>query len=114
MRPGAFDNLMRIAQNYSLQKVTAPDEVSSQYSDAELYRILVAQAMTDGAVATKAQFDGAVRTLGNVRDADELIAFRNLRPGCRAWRHGKTMTCECSVHWRIDDPAPPYCKEMPK
>jgi hypothetical protein len=101
----------------SVRKVERPygrdkplPETSERYSDAQLYRILVAEALTDGAVSTKAEFDEMVHQIRNIQDADELIAFRNLRPGCKAWRHGKMLVCECGAAWVANDPAPPPCK----
>jgi len=112
MKPGAFDMLLYESENSCLQRVRAPEDVANSYTDAQLYRIVVAQALTDGLVATKADFDKRVRTLGNVIAADELIAFRNLRPGCRAWRHGKSMVCECGSAWAVDNADPPKCKPV--
>jgi hypothetical protein len=114
MKPGAFDLLLYRAENSSLQRVPAPAEVANDYTDAELYRIVVAQALTDGVVSTKAEFDARVRQLGNVLAADELIAFRNLRSGCKAWRHGKRMVCDCGATWLANDVDPPHCKELPE
>jgi hypothetical protein len=110
MKPGGLKHMLHVAQNSSLQRVAAPSEVADQYSDAELYRIVVAQALTDGIVATKAEFDNFVRGLGNVMAADELITFRNTRFGCRAWRYGKRMVCDCGTSWLADDANPPPCK----
>lgn len=111
MTPGAFDLLLYCAENSSLQRVPAPPEVADSYTDAELYRIVVAQALTDGVVSSKAEFDARVRQLGNVLAADELIEFRKIRPGCRAWRHGKAMVCDCGTTWRIDTEDAPPCKD---
>jgi hypothetical protein len=51
-----------------------------------------------------------VRKLGNVLAADEIIAFRNLRFGCKAWRYGKRMVCDCGVSWLVEEVDPPKCK----
>jgi hypothetical protein len=113
MKPNNFDPIAVRTSGIIQQQRPAPAEVAAEYSDAELYRIVVAQALTNGTVSTKAEFDSIVRTLGNVGGADELIAFRKLRPGCHAWRHGKSMVCECGVTWQVDDTNPPHCKVMP-
>jgi hypothetical protein len=85
-------------------------EEAAKYSDAKLYRILVARALYSGAARNKAEFDKRVRTLGTLAAADELIAFREKRFGCRAWRHGSSMVCECGVSWPVDSIDPPHCK----
>jgi hypothetical protein len=113
MTPGAFELLLS-AHNSDPQRRPAPPEASEQYSDAQLYKILVAQALTDFALGTKAEFDALVRQLGDVRSADELIAFRNIRHSCKAWRHGKRMVCECGSAWNVDDPSPANCNEGPQ
>jgi hypothetical protein len=108
MKPNNFDPTKAVHLGVIRQQ--RPADASMQYTDAELYRIVVAQALTNGTVLTKADFDAIVRTLGNISGADELIAFRDLRLGCRAWRYGKRMVCECGVTWAVDTPNPPRCK----
>jgi hypothetical protein len=110
MQPWALN--LRLTQRSPIQQ-HRPAEGADQYADAELYRIVAAQAITDGSVQTKAEFDAIVRTLGTVVGADELIAFRRLRPGCKAWRHGQRMICDCGATWLADDNDPPSCKVMP-
>ncbi|MFC7515125.1 hypothetical protein ACFQUU_08930 [Herbaspirillum sp. GCM10030257] len=109
MKPGAL-NILLMQRGVIQQRRPVPGEVAEQFTDAELYRLVVAQAITDGTVQTKADFDAMVRTLGTVAGADELIAFRKLRPGCKAWRHGKRMVCDCGTAWLADNPSPPDCK----
>lgn len=113
MKPNSFDPIPLRTDGVIQQQRRAPEEVAAQFTDADLYKIVVAQALTNGTVSTKGEFDAIVRTLGNIRGAEELIAFRNIRPGCKAWRHGKRMVCECGSSWVVDDPEPPRCKELP-
>jgi hypothetical protein len=110
MKPTQFNQVPETNRSAIQQMRPAPDEIAAQYTDAELYRIICAQALTNGAFLTKGEFDAHVRTLGNINGADELIAMRNKRPGCRAWRHGRSFVCECGTTWRADDTNPPACK----
>jgi hypothetical protein len=91
MKPTQFNQVPETNRSAIQQMRPAPDEIAAQYTDAELYRIICAQALTNGAFLTKGEFDAHVRTLGNINGADELIAMRNKRPGCRAWRHGRSF-----------------------
>lgn len=113
MKPNCFDPLLPSLPGIIRQHRPAPGEAATKYTDAELYRIVVAQALTNGTASTKAEFDAIVRTLGNVGGADELIAFRNIRQSCKAWRYGTHMVCECGRSWRVDDASPPTCRSMP-
>jgi hypothetical protein len=79
------------------------------YTDAELYRLIVARNLCDGAVACKADFDAQVRQLGDIETADDIIAFRDKRPGCIAVEFSGIFECACGVSWAADDPAPPAC-----
>jgi len=88
----------------------SPDEKAAvvraagrEYSDAELYRIIVAKAIHEGRFYSKAQFDLAARELATIEQADELLAMLERRPGCEAWRRGQLMVCECRVTWKDDD-----------
>jgi hypothetical protein len=112
-KPTVLEMLSMMERPPMLQQRPAPPEVSALYTDAQLYKLVVAQALTYGMASTKAEFDEMVRNSGNLPGANELIAFRTLRPGCKAWRHGKSMICDCGAHWRADDANPPKCMVMP-
>lgn len=99
--------------------VLAPEERGpSQFpgnadlSDAELYRIVVADFLRHGWIHSKAEFDAEVRRTSTLEMADQQIAFAASRPGCLAWRHGRKMVCECGNTWSVGDPAPPHCKDL--
>jgi hypothetical protein len=79
------------------------------YNDGELYRLIVARSLVDGAAPCKADFDAQVRQLGDLEEADKIIAFRDLRPGCIASDHSGRFECACGLSWAADDPAPPAC-----
>lgn len=80
--------------------------------DADLYRILVGHALSEGRFNTKIEFDDHVRALSTVAQADAVIAFRKLRRSdCEVWRRGDLMVCECGVHWKLDAVDPPHCKK---
>lgn len=111
MKPNKFNPIADRAAGVIQQQRPAPAEVAAQYTDAQLYRIVVAQALINGTASTKAEFDAMVRELGNVAGADELINFRSLRPGCRAWRYGSRMLCECGATWADQDECPPACRK---
>lgn len=92
-----------------VQAKAAPDT-----PDAELYRIVVAHALREGRFQTKAAFDAEVRALGTVARADEVIAYRDLRPECTAFQIGDKMMCDCGVTWKVDAIGPiPYCRKQP-
>lgn len=80
-----------------------------EYSDAELYRIIVAQSLREGRFTSKYEFDAAARAIGTIEEADRLIAFSKLRPGCRAHQVGGWMGCECGARWSVGDSNPPSC-----
>lgn len=80
-------------------------------ADADLYRILVAQALREGRFRHKGEFDAQVRALGTVEQAEAVIAFGLLRPDCDAWRRGDLMVCDCGAFWKVDASDPPYCKK---
>lgn len=84
---------------------------SREYSDAELYRIIVAKAIHKGRFYSKAQFDLAARELAIIEQADELLAMLERRLGCEARRRGQPMVCECRVMSRDGDRSPPACKK---
>lgn len=92
-----------------------PTRAAADTPDAELYRILVAHALREGRFQTKAEYDAEVRLLGTVARADEVIAFRNLRPQCIAFQIGDKMMCDCGVTWKVGAVGPtPYCRKHPK
>jgi hypothetical protein len=81
------------------------------YADAELYRLVVARTLVDGAASCKAEFDALVRKLGDIEECDKIIAFRNQRPGCIAGECSGRYECPCGVSWAIDEPNPPGCRQ---
>jgi hypothetical protein len=85
---------------------------NADLSDAELYRIVVADYLRNGWVRSKAEFDAEVRRTSTLEMADQSIAFAASRPGCLAWRRGRKMVCECGNTWSVGDPAPPHCKDL--
>ncbi|MFJ9533319.1 hypothetical protein [Herbaspirillum sp. NPDC101396] len=87
---------------------------NAELSDAELYRIVVADLMRSGIIGTKADFDAEVRRTCTLATADEIIRFRERRPGCKAWLSGKKMICECGNVWSLINPQPPHCKTEPQ
>jgi hypothetical protein len=92
-----------------VRTVAAPDT-----PDAELYRIVVAHAIREGRFHAKADYDSAVRSLGTVDRADEIIAYWNLRPECKAYQIGERMMCECGNVWKVDRIEPlPHCRTLP-
>ncbi len=97
-------------KRFSRHRRQDPAAVSTAYSDADLYRLIVAQALTSGVVSSKEELDNFIRGIGNLPDADEIIKFSKVRPGCRAWRHGTKMMCDCGVSWQIGSSAP-FCKK---
>ena len=91
-----------------------PTRAAPNTPDAELYRIVVAHALREGRFQTKADYDAAVRTLGTVDRADEIIAYWNLRPECRAYQIGERMMCDCGSVWKADTIEPlPNCRSLP-
>ena len=82
-----------------------------EYSDAELYCIIVAKAIYKERFYSKAQIDLAARDLGIVEQADELLAMLEWRPDCEARRRGQLMVCECGVTRKVGDRSPPACKK---
>jgi hypothetical protein len=84
----------------------------AETTDAELYRIMVAQALREGRFRNKAEFDQQVRALGTVEQADAVIAFRQIRYECRAWQYGNRMVCDCRATWMVGDPDPPNCRPI--
>lgn len=109
--PGEGDRLGWLLERVQSDARLPPAQVTAQYTDAERYRLVVAAALDAGAVFSKGAFDAQVGLLGTLNAADELIAFRNLRPGCKAFRHGKNMTCECGLTWNAGDANPPHCRD---
>jgi hypothetical protein len=92
-----------------------PTKAAADTPDAELYRMVVAHALREGRFQTKAEYDAEVRSLGTVDRADEVIAFRDLRPECGAFQIGDKMMCDCGVTWKVDAVRPaPYCRTVPK
>jgi hypothetical protein len=85
-----------------------------EYTEDELYRLIVARALVDGQVETKAEFDAQVRQLGDLDAADKIIAFRARRPGCIAVEFSGLFECACGVSWTADDPEPACKKELLK
>jgi hypothetical protein len=81
------------------------------YTDAELYRLIVARVLLDGDARDKAEFDDQVRRLGDIEASDKLIAFRTQRPGCIANDYGDKFECACGVAWDADNPNPPACQQ---
>jgi hypothetical protein len=102
----------RIEVGYRDAKAATANASAKQYSDAELYRIIVAKALREGRFHSKADFDVAASELGTIEQADEIIAFNRLRPDCDAWRHGQLMVCECGASWKVDEPNPPVCRKV--
>jgi hypothetical protein len=81
------------------------------YTDAELYRLIVARHLVDGAAGCKEGVDSMVRGLGDLDEADKVIAFRDQRPGCVATDYSGRYDCPCGVSWEIGDPNPPACRK---
>jgi hypothetical protein len=91
-----------------------PTRAAPDTPDADLYRIVVAHALREGRFQTKAEYDAEVRLLGTVDRADEVIAFRDLRPECGAFQIGNKMMCNCGVTWKVDAVGPaPNCRTPP-
>jgi hypothetical protein len=103
-------DLMPPAQRHALDLPKDPVPGSDAYNDAQLYKIIVAKALREGRFRSKGEFDLEVRRFGTIKDAEEIIAFSKLRPGCNAWRYGRRFVCECGTSWRADDSNPPACK----
>lgn len=75
---------------------------------------MVAHALREGRFQTKADYDSAVQALGTVDRADEVIAYRNLRPECGVFQEGDKMMCDCGVVWKVDTIDPlPQCRSRP-
>lgn len=85
--------------------------VRRTYSDGDLYRLFVARQLLDGYAATKEDVDAEVRKLGDIEAANELIEFRNRRPGCIASDYTTRFQCACGVSWTSDDANPPACQQ---
>lgn len=73
-----------------------------EYTEDELYRLIVARALVDGLVESKAEFDAQVRQLGDLDEADKIIAFHCRRPGCIAVEFSGQFECACGVSWAAD------------
>lgn len=102
------------AMGFSTVAGHVPTKAAPNTPDAELYRIVVAHSLREGRFQTKAEFDAEVRSLGTVGQADQIIAFRNLRPNCEATRYGDRMVCDCGVTWKAETTDPlPNCKKLP-
>lgn len=84
-----------------------------EYTEDELYRIIVARMLVDGQVANKAEADAWARSLGDLDEADKIITFRDQRPGCIAVEDSGVYECACGVSWAADSPdhAPACGKE---
>jgi hypothetical protein len=89
------------------------EKVRLEYTDAELYRIVVARTIADGNVPCKADFDAQVRQIGDLEECDKIIAFTDQRPGCIASEDCDRFICPCGNQWNADDADQPVCKEMP-
>jgi hypothetical protein len=79
------------------------------YTDAELYRLIVAQTIQSGSATCKADFDSQVRKIGRLEAADKVIALTDRRPGCAAKLAGERFRCECGATWSADDQEIPAC-----
>lgn len=91
-------------------KTANEDPERGTLTDAERYRILVAWTMRQGGVASKADFDHHVSRMGTLAAADELLKLSTKRYGCRAYRLGKTFTCDCGASWLATAENPPACR----
>lgn len=87
------------------------------YTDAELYRLIVAKALLESRAQSKSEFDEQVfqynSFVGGIKRADIIINARRLRPGCMAYKLGKTMVCDCGASWPADSDDRPDCKVLP-
>jgi hypothetical protein len=80
-----------------------------EYSDAEKYRLIVARAITSGGATCKADFERQIRKIGDIDEADRIIALTDKRPGCRANVENFRFECRCGNAWNFDQEPPP-CK----
>ena len=112
MKGKSTAELMPPKLEYRFDVPRDPVPGSEAYDDGQLYRVIVAKALREGRFASKAEFDLEVRRLGTIKEAEEVIAFSQRRPGCKAWRHGNLMVCDCGTAWKVDSADPPKCKPM--
>lgn len=83
-----------------------------EYTEDELYRLIVAHLLIDGIFADKREVDAWARGLGDIDQADAIIAFRIKRPGCIASDHSGKFECACGRSWSVDDHAPACNKKV--